>query len=153
MIWEIAKFKGQLGFSGRILGLDWGEKRIGAALSDTTWLIASAYAVYEKGEFWRALPRLIEKEEVGAIIIGSPLTMAGRQENAAAQAAAFAEKIDAAYYELPIAFWDERLSSQATERHLIEDADLSRAKRAQVRDKLAAAYILQGALDYLKIES
>ena len=150
MIVEILKFKKLLPDEGKILGLDYGAKNIGAAISDSTRTLASAYKAYDAALFWRELPLLLEREKICAIIVGNPRLMSGKDSQMTLAAQKFAQKIDAAFFELPLAFWDERLSSVAAERILVEQADLSRAKRAKLVDRLASAIILQGALDYLK---
>jgi putative Holliday junction resolvase len=150
MILEINKFLKNLSSSGRIIGIDFGIKNIGLALSDTSQTIASAYDTWDNQTFWRKFPVLVGTEEVVGIIIGNPKFMSGQDSEITLLAQKFAQKIEAAYPELPIAMWDERLSSSAVERMLIEKVDMSRAKRKDVIDKLAASYILQGALDFLK---
>ena len=139
----------------RILALDLGEKTIGLALSDVTRTVASPMQTLAKKKFTANAAELValtSGHEVGGIVIGLPVNMDGsegpRAQSARQFAANLSEKLD-----LPIALWDERLSTAAVTRTLIE-ADASRARRAQLVDKLAAAYILQGALDYLNdIES
>jgi putative Holliday junction resolvase len=135
----------------RLLGLDVGTKTIGLALSDVTRAIATPYDTIRRTKFTADAARLAEivaAHEVGALVIGLPLNLDGSEGPRAQSTRAFARNL-AAKIALPMAFWDERLSTAAVERHLIE-ADASRARRAQVIDRMAAAYILQGALDRLK---
>ncbi len=150
MILEINKFAKLCPKDGRLIGIDFGTKNLGLAMSDTTQTIATSYKIVDLPSFWRELPILIDKEQVVGIIIGNPKFMSGEDSDTTLLAQKFSQKIDDAYYELPIAFWDERLSSSAVERMLIDNADMSRAKRKGVIDKLAAGYILQGALDFFK---
>jgi putative Holliday junction resolvase len=135
----------------RLLGLDVGTKTIGLALSDVTRSIATPYDTIKRTKFTsdaKALADIAGKMEVGALIIGLPLNLDGSEGPRAQSTRAFARNL-AKHVALPIAFWDERLSTAAVERHLIE-ADASRKRRAAVVDRMAAAYILQGALDRLR---
>jgi len=136
--------------SSRLIGLDPGSKTVGVALSDPSRMVASPTEHLKRGKFRDLAARLealVKTEEVGGLIVGLPLNMDGSEGPSAQSARQFAENL-AARLEIPVALWDERLSTAAVERTLI-DADLSRRRRAKVVDKLAAAYILQGALDYL----
>ena len=139
----------------RILALDLGEKTIGLALSDVTRTVASPMQTLAKKKFTvnaAELVALAAEHDVGGIVIGLPINMDGSEGPRAQSARQFAANLSEKTA-LPIALWDERLSTAAVTRTLIE-ADASRARRAQLVDKLAAAYILQGALDYLSdIES
>jgi len=139
----------------RILALDLGEKTIGLALSDVTRTVASPMQTLAKKKFTvnaAELGALAAEHDVGGIVIGLPINMDGSEGPRAQSARQFAANLSEKTA-LPIALWDERLSTAAVTRTLIE-ADASRARRAQLVDKLAAAYILQGALDYLSdIES
>ncbi len=135
----------------RLLGLDLGTKTIGLALSDVTRSIATPYHTVKRTKFTADASQLrqtIEKNQVGALVIGLPLNLDGSEGPRAQSTRAFARNL-AALVAVPIAFWDERLSTAAVERHLIE-ADASRKRRAEVIDRMAAAYILQGALDRLR---
>jgi putative Holliday junction resolvase len=135
----------------RLLGLDLGEKTIGLALSDTLLTIATPLETLKRGKFSadaQILGALIAKQGVGGLVVGLPLNMDGSDGPSAQSARAFGRNF-AAKSVLPIAFWDERLSTSAVTRTLIE-ADTSRKRRAEVVDKVAAAYILQGALDRLR---
>ena len=136
--------------SSRLIGLDPGSKTVGVALSDPSRMVASPTEQLKRGKFRDLAARLealVKTEEVGGLVVGLPLNMDGSEGPSAQSARQFAENL-AARLEIPVALWDERLSTAAVERTLI-DADLSRRRRAEVVDKLAAAYILQGALDYL----
>ena len=135
----------------RLLGLDVGTKTIGMALSDVTRSVATPYHTVRRTKFTedaKAIEAAIEEHEVGAVVIGLPLNLDGSEGPRAQSTRAFARNL-AARIAVPILFWDERLSTAAVERHLIE-ADASRKRRAEVIDRMAAAYILQGALDRLK---
>jgi putative Holliday junction resolvase len=134
-----------------LLGLDVGTKTIGMALSDVTRSIATPYQTVRRTKFTqdaKALQAAIAEHAVGALVIGFPLNLDGSEGPRAQSTRAFARNL-AALIAVPMAFWDERLSTAAVERHLI-DADASRKRRAEVIDRMAAAYILQGALDRLK---
>ena len=135
----------------RLLGLDVGTKTIGMALSDVTRSVATPYHTVRRTKFTedaKAIEAAIEELEIGAVVIGLPLNLDGSEGPRAQSTRAFARNL-AARIAVPILFWDERLSTAAVERHLIE-ADASRKRRAEVIDRMAAAYILQGALDRLK---
>ena len=135
----------------RLLGLDVGSKTIGLALSDVMRLIATPYETLRRTKFTadaKTLAQIVEKEGVGGLVIGLPLNLDGSEGPRVQSTRAFARNLTA-HVDLPTIFWDERLSTAAVERHLIE-ADASRKRRAEVVDRMAAAYILQGALDRLK---
>jgi putative holliday junction resolvase len=133
-----------------VFGLDLGTKTIGIAVSDFTRRIASPLTTIQRTKFTedaRQLIALVEKEKPGLLVLGLPLNMDGSEGPRAQSTRAFArnlEKLTA----VPIVYWDERLSTAAVERMLI-GADASRATRGKVIDRLAAAYILQSALDSL----
>jgi putative holliday junction resolvase len=134
----------------RLLGLDVGTKTIGMALSDTTLLIATPLDTIRRRRFREDLSRLlaeIARHGVGGIVIGLPLALDGGEAPRSQGVRQFAKNL-APHTPLPIVFWDERLSTAAVERGMIA-ADLSRARRKALIDKVAAAYILQGALDWL----
>jgi putative holliday junction resolvase len=135
----------------RLLGLDVGTKTIGMALSDVTRSIATPYETIRRTKFTedvKLIFKAIEANGVGAVVIGLPINLDGSEGPRAQSTRAFARNL-ASRVDRPLAFWDERLSTAAVERHLIE-ADASRKRRAEVIDRMAAAYILQGALDRLK---
>jgi putative Holliday junction resolvase len=148
---EISTLKSALVLGNRLLGLDLGERTIGLALSDTLLTVATPLETLKRGRFKAdavALDECIVKFGVGGLVIGMPLNMDGSSGPSAQSARAFARNI-AAHSALPMIFWDERLSTAAVTRTLLE-ADASRASRARVVDKMAAAYILQGALERLR---
>ncbi|MBN9468066.1 MAG: Holliday junction resolvase RuvX [Bosea sp.] len=134
----------------RLLGLDLGTKTIGLALSDVERRIASPLETIQRVKFGldaAALLKIAEKHAIAGLVIGLPLNMDGSEGPRAQSTRAFIRNL-APLTALPIVFWDERLSTLAVTRTLL-DADASRARRAAVVDKMAAAYILQGALDRL----
>ncbi len=133
-------------------GLDLGETTIGVAASDASRMIASPLETLRKTKFTddaNRLLRLMDERNASALIIGLPVNMDGTEGPRAQSCRAFARNLDR-IRPAPVAFWDERLSTSAVERFLIEDLDLSRKRRAQVVDRTAAAWILQGALDRLR---
>ena len=131
---------------GRVLGLDYGEKRIGVAVSDPLHITAQALAFIPNDEkAMDALSALVFEYEVDKLVIGLPKNREGEDSKTAAYVRQFAKDIGAKLG-LPIEFWDERYSTQAVERHLI-GADVSRKKRKQSVDSLAAQFILQGYMD------
>ena len=135
----------------RLLGLDVGTKTVGLALSDVTRSIATPYETIKRTKFTadaKAIAAIVAKEGVGGLVIGMPFNLDGSEGPRAQSTRAFARNLSA-HVDLPMTFWDERMSTAAVERHLIE-ADASRKRRAEVIDRMAAAYILQGALDRLK---
>jgi putative Holliday junction resolvase len=138
----------RLALGARLLGLDLGEKTIGLALSDVRRTIASPLETIERTKFRADAERLLKLarlHKVGALVVGLPLNMNGSEGPRAQAARAFVRNL-APLTELPVAFWDERLSTAAVTRTLIA-ADASRRRRAALVDKMAAAYLLQGALD------
>jgi putative Holliday junction resolvase len=141
----------KLAAEARLLGLDVGTKTVGMALSDVTRSIATPFDTIRRTKFTadaKAIREVIEKNQVGALVIGLPLNLDGSEGPRAQSTRAFARNL-ATHIAVPMVFWDERLSTVAVERHLIE-ADASRKRRAEVVDRMAAAYILQGALDRLR---
>jgi putative Holliday junction resolvase len=135
----------------RLLGLDVGTKTVGMALSDVTRAIATPYDTIRRTKFTedvKLISKVIAASEVGALVIGLPINLDGSEGRRAQSTRAFARNL-ANHVDLPMVFWDERFSTAAVERHLVE-ADASRKRRAEVTDRMAAAYILQGALDRLK---
>ena len=137
----------------RLLGLDVGAKTVGLALSDRGLAVASPLETLARGKLGddvAALGALCRDRGVGGLVLGLPVNMDGSEGPRCQSVRQFAANLEAlAGFELPIAFWDERLSTMAVERVLIEEADMSRKRRGEVVDKMAAAYILQGALDAL----
>lgn len=137
--------------SGKLLGLDLGTKTIGVAVSDGLRMTATPLETIKRTKFTQdaeALAALIEKNNIVGLVLGLPLNMDGTEGPRVQATRAFARNLSAKI-EIPIAYWDERLSTSAVTRTLIE-ADVSRAKRGEVVDKLAASFILQGALDSLR---
>jgi putative pre-16S rRNA nuclease len=135
----------------RLLGLDLGTKTIGMALCDVSRSVATPYHTIRRSKFTadaRAIAAAIVDNGVGALVIGLPLNLDGSEGPRAQSTRAFARNL-APMIDVPTVLWDERLSTQAVERHLIA-AGASRKRRAKVIDRMAAAYILQGALDRLR---
>lgn len=135
-----------------LVGLDLGEKTIGVAVSDATRTIASPLDLIRKTRFTddaNQLFKLMKSRSASGIVAGLPVNMDGTEGPRCQSVRAFARNLLRLDETIPIAFWDERLSSAAVNRMLIGEADLTRAKRADVVDRAAAAYILQGALDRL----
>lgn len=135
----------------RLLGLDIGEKTIGLAVSDSGQSVASPLETIRRNKFAKDMERLkeiIAERKVGALVLGLPINMDGSEGPRCQSVRQFARNLGSlAGIALPLAFWDERLSTRAVERFLIDEQDMTRMRRAEVIDKLAAAYILQGALD------
>ena len=137
--------------TGKILGLDLGTKTIGVAISDGMRYSATPLETIKRTKFTQDAERIVEliaENQVVAILLGLPLNMDGTEGPRVQSTRAFARNLSPKV-NLPIAFWDERLSTSAVTRMMIE-ADLRRDRRAEVVDKLAASYILQGALDRLR---
>ncbi len=144
-----ADFRAALPGGGRLLGLNVGTKTIGTALCDAGWTIATPAELIRRSKFARdlaALKALAAAQDVAGIVAGLPLNLDGSESPRTQSLRAFARNL--APLGLPILLWDERWSTQAVTRTLI-DADASRARRAELVDKMAAAYILQGAIDAL----
>jgi|SRR5215469_7686886 len=134
----------------RLMGLDVGTKTIGLALSDTRQIIATPFETIRRRRFREdaaELFALIEAHIVGGLVIGLPLTLAGADGPRTQSVRQFTKNL-LALRDLPVLFWDERLSTAAVTREMIA-ADLTRKRRAAIVDRVAAAYILQGCLDYL----
>ncbi|HVT56727.1 MAG TPA: Holliday junction resolvase RuvX [Xanthobacteraceae bacterium] len=145
---ELAALEALLPKDARLFGIDLGEKTIGLALSDVRRTIASPFETLKRTKFRADAERLLalaKLHEVGGFVIGLPRNMDGSEGPRAQSTRAFVRNL-APLTGLPICFWDERLSTAAVTRTLLE-ANASRARRAALVDKLAAAYILQGALD------
>ncbi len=149
MIFEdIAAFAAALPPAGAIAGLDLGEKTIGVAVSDTRRTVATPVATIRRKKFTldaAALGAVLEDRAAVGIVLGLPLNMDGSEGPRCQSTRAFARNFSRESA-LPIAFWDERLSTVAAERALLE-ADASRKRRSEVIDHVAAGYILQGVLD------
>jgi putative Holliday junction resolvase len=148
---ELAALEALLPKDARLFGVDLGEKTIGLALSDVRRTIASPFETLKRTKFRADAEKLLalaKLHEVGGFVIGLPRNMDGSEGPRAQSTRAFVRNL-APLTELPICFWDERLSTAAVTRTLLE-ANASRARRAELVDKLAAAYILQGALDCMQ---
>ena len=135
----------------RLMGLDLGSKTIGLAVGDSSHKIATPFETIRRKKFGvdaAALGALIEAENIGGLVMGLPLNMDGSAGPRVQATQAFLRNLNNLpdFPARPVLLWDERLSTAAVERTLLE-ADTSRAKRADVIDKMAAAYILQGAID------
>lgn len=144
-----AEFRAVLPGGGRLMGLDVGTKTIGTALCDREWRFAGPALLIRRTKFMAdkaALVALAAEQSVAGLVIGLPLNLDGSESPRTQSTRAFARNL--ADLGLPILLWDERWSTQAVERQMIAE-DLSRAKRAERADRLAASYILQGAIDAL----
>lgn len=151
-LFNVAEMRAALPRGQRLIGLDPGSKLIGVALSDPSLMLASPYATLKRGKLRAAAEEvraIAAKEGAGGLVVGLPLSMDGGFGPAAQAARDWAAALSEAAG-LPAAMWDERLSSAAVNRMLIGEADLSRAKRAAVVDRAAAAWTLQAALDATK---
>ncbi|MEE6206609.1 MAG: Holliday junction resolvase RuvX [Alphaproteobacteria bacterium] len=151
---NLSDFNAQLKPYRAVLGIDYGSKRMGLAVSDLLRSIATSYKILYRSSWQNdvaELKKIIAEKEIGGIVYGLPLQMNGEEGDIAREVKSFAEKL-AAEIPLPYAFWDERLSSSAVERFLIDEVDMSRQKRKKILDASAAAYILQGALDALQYQ-
>jgi len=144
-----AEFAAALPGGGKLAGLDVGTKTIGLAICDAGWHFAGPAETIRRTKFTQDLASLrqfIAREHIAGLVVGLPLNMDGTDSPRTQSVRAFARNL--APLKLPILLWDERWSTQAVERAMI-DADVSRAKRAEAVDRLAAAHILQGAIDAL----
>jgi putative Holliday junction resolvase len=147
---DVRDFAAALPPLGALIGVDLGTRTIGVAVSDTRRRVASPLETIRRTRFGAdaaALLRLAEARTIGGLVLGLPRNMDGSEGPRAQSTRAFARNL-AGLTELPITFWDERLSTVAAERALLE-ADASRRRRAEVIDHVAAGYILQGLLDRL----
>jgi putative Holliday junction resolvase len=152
MIVDIEALKLALPARSRLLGLDLGEKTIGLALSDTTLMVATPMETLARGKFGAdaaKIEKIVADQGVGGLVIGLPLNMDGTDGPSAQSARAFARNFSNRAQAMPVLLWDERMSTAAVTRTLL-DADASRKRRGEVVDKMAAAYILQGALERLR---
>ncbi len=144
-----ADFRAALPEGGRLLGMDVGTKTIGLALCDSGWTIATPAELLRRGKFGADLEKLRTlgaAQQVKGLVVGLPLNLDGTDSPRTQSVRAFARNLAALGF--PLLLWDERWSTQAVTRTLL-DADASRARRAELVDKMAAAYILQGAIDAL----
>jgi putative Holliday junction resolvase len=143
------EFRDTLPAGGRLMGLDVGTKTIGVAVCDAQWTIATAAELIRRTKFGADLQKLdafAEAQQVAGIVVGLPLNLDGSDSPRTQSVRAFARNL--APLARPLLLWDERWSTQAVTRTLLA-ADASRARRAELVDKMAAAYILQGAIDAL----
>jgi putative holliday junction resolvase len=148
---DLMKMKAHLAPRRRLLGLDVGTKTVGLAVSDSALSVASPLETLKRGKFATDAARLREvaaDREIGGLVIGLPVSMDGTEGPRCQSVRQFAANL-LAVIDLPLAFWDERFSTIGAERPL-RDAEMSHRRRAAVIDKMAAAYILQGALDRLR---
>jgi putative Holliday junction resolvase len=146
---KASEFRDRLPMGGRLMGLDVGTKTIGVALCDSEWNIATAAELIKRTKFSADAARLkalAAQHKAAGMVVGLPLNLDGTESPRTQSTRAFARNL--LPLELPILLWDERWSTQAVTRTLL-DADASRARRAELVDKMAAAYILQGAIDAL----
>ena len=135
----------------RLLGLDVGKKNIGIAISDLGLKIASPNSNLKRTKLKKdieSIEQIVLDKNIGGLICGLPIELDGSEGKACQSIRQFVKDVNAEL-SIDISFWDERLSTVAVERVLIEEATLSRHRRAQIVDKVAAVYILQSALDYL----
>lgn len=147
---DIHDFAAKLTPGAPLLGVDLGTKTIGLAVSDRLWSVATPAHIIKRKKFGldaAALLEFVTAREAAALVFGLPLNMDGSEGARAQSTRAFVRNLNP-LSDLPVLFWDERLSTVAAERALLE-ADTSRKRRAEVIDAVAAGYILQGALDRL----
>lgn len=150
MIRNPAELHHLLNRNQRLLGLDVGTKTIGLALSDITCLIATPFSTIRRKKLAADLAelfRIVDAHDVGALVVGLPISMDGSEGPRCQSIRSFADSV-LSQRDIPLAFWDERWSTSAVTRTLL-DADASRRRRAEVVDKMAASYILQGVLDLI----
>ena len=149
---DLAELPAALPPHAPVVGLDLGEKTIGVAVSDATRTVASPLETIRKKKFTDDAGRLfalMESRAAAGIVIGLPVNMDGTEGPRCQSNRAFARNL-LRLKDLPIAFWDERMSTMAVNRMLIDEMDMTRARRAEVVDKAAAAWILQGALERMR---
>lgn len=150
---DIEDFAAALPQYAPIVGLDPGEKTIGVAVSDVTRTVASPLALIEKTKFTQdaeTLFKLMDSRGAVGIVVGLPMNMDGTEGVRCQSNRALARNLLRLKPDLPITFWDERLSTAAVTRVLIDEHDVSRKRRDEVVDKMAAGWILQGALERLR---
>lgn len=149
---NISELKSLIKPGDRLLGLDIGTKTIGLAIADGTLTVATPLETIRRTKFTKdaeALLKVVDGRGVGALVLGLPLNMDGSEGPSCQSVRQFAANL-IAKRDIEIAFWDERMSTMAVTRTLL-DADASRKRRGEVVDKMAAAYILQGALDAIRM--
>jgi putative Holliday junction resolvase len=152
MLLSMAALRATLQPNQRLLGLDPGTQTIGVALSDVSLMLATPHVQLKRGKLGvnaREIAAIAGRQGAGGLVIGLPLSMDGTLGPAAQAARDWARALSDATA-LPAALWDERLSSAAVNRFLIQEADMTRANRARNVDRMAAAYMLQAALDATK---
>lgn len=148
-LFNLTELRSQLRKNERLIGIDPGTKTIGLALSDVLLLLATLYGSLRRGKLKDNAAEIMDiarREAAGGLVVGLPLSMDGTVGPAAQAARDWASALSEATG-LPAALWDERLSSAAVNRMLIHEADLSRARRARMVDRIAATWMLQAALD------
>jgi putative holliday junction resolvase len=148
-LFNLRELRSQLRKNERLIGIDPGTKTIGLALSDVLLLLATPYGSLRRGKLKDnavEIAAIARREGAGGLVVGLPLSMDGTAGPAAQAASDWASALSEATG-LPAALWDERLSSAAVNRMLIDEADLSRARRARMVDRIAATWMLQSALD------
>ena len=146
---HIGEFASALPNSGKLAGLDVGTRTVGLATCDAGWTFSGPAETIRRTKFTKdleALKAFVSREQAVGLVVGLPLNMDGTDSPRTQSVRAFARNL--APLELPVLLWDERWSTQAVERAMIE-ADVSRSRRAEKVDALAAAHILQGAIDAL----
>lgn len=152
---QITDFAAALPPMRALIGLDLGEKTIGVAVTDSFLSVATPLETVRRKKFGvdaARLTEIIKDRGIGGLILGLPYNMDGSEGPRCQSTRAFARNFDRLHPDLPISYWDERLSTVAAERALLE-ADTSRKRRAEVIDHVAASYILQGVLDRLRVLS
>jgi len=148
---DITSLKSALQPGQCLLGLDLGSKTIGLAVSDPGFIVASPIDTIRRTKFTKdlgVLKEIITTRNVGGLVLGLPVSMDGSEGPRCQSTRQFATNV-LGDMDISIALWDERLSTSAIQRILIDEADMTRRRRAEVVDKMAAAYILQGALDVM----
>ena len=151
-MFELPELRTHLGRDQRLIGIDPGRRIIGVALSDVSLTLASPYGSLKRGKLRdnaAEIAAIASKEGAGGLVVGLPLSMDGSVGPAAQAARDWALALSEATG-LPVALWDERLSSAAVHRFLVEEADVSRKRRAEAVDRMAAAWLLQAALGSLR---
>lgn len=152
MITDIQNIKSALAPAQRLLGIDLGTKTIGMAVSDPALRVASPISTIKRKKFTAdiiSLQETIHDYNIGGIIFGWPLNLDGTPSKRCQSTRQFALNLEYHGVSLPMAFFDERLSTVAIDKILVQEADMSRNKRGEVIDKMAAGFILQGALEYI----
>lgn len=147
----LPEFAASLPASGRLMALDIGTKTIGIALSDATRMIASPDFTIQRSKWSKEaveLKSLVDREAICGMVLGYPVNMDGSLGPKTQSVRAFARSLSE-LLPLPILLWDERMSTMAVNRMMIDEMDINRKRRAELVDKLAASYILQGVLDGL----